>query len=165
MKKRSIIAIVAMACLALLSLSCQKNAAVSAKEKTLKLDAPSGQHIATIGELKQQAAQVVLNKHGKEQSFEITSIDFLPVAKGYAAIISYRLQNGITSNFAVFSGVKFNVASSSITTSAAQEKDGKVTISCKGTCSCTLSATVNADTGVITVNCGCSGCDATMTQS
>lgn len=175
MKKTSFIAIAAMASLAMLSLSCQKNAGISDKEKALQLQAPSGQLIAaTIHALKAEASEIVLNKFGK-QDFQLTQIEYLPVTSGYAAIVYYQLEDGTTGNYGNFSEVKYVVPLPLETVTIPQKNKGvsnpgenaKVTISCvkKGSCECHLSATINADSGVITVSCGCSTCDVRVTES
>lgn len=172
MKRTTFVAVAT--CFVLLSLSCQKNASTSKNESALKLQAPSGQQVAaSIQQLKAEAARVILFKYNTEQEFQLTNIEYLPVTKGYAAIVSYTLQDGTTGRYAVFQGVQFNLPSSSGAgiippiNASQQEAAGKATISCKGTCQCSLSATINTDTGVITVNCGCSNCEAhvTVTQS
>jgi hypothetical protein len=165
MKKTLIIA-AAMASLVLLSPSCQKNAGLSKQEQSLSLHAPSGQRIAaTVHDLKTHASAIVENKFGKGQDFQLMRIDYLPVEKGYAAIVFYELKNGTIGNYGIFSGVSYDLAASDET--AVQEEDSKVTISCdkKGTCDCNLSGTYNPNTGVVTVNCGCSTCEVKVTES
>ena len=172
MKRTTFVAVAT--CLVMLSLSCQKNASTSNNEKALKLQAPSGQQVAaSIQQLKAEAARVILFKYNTEQEFQLTNIEYLPVTTGYAAIVSYTLQDGTTGNYGIFQGVQFNLPPSSGVgvipqdASASKEASGKATICCRGTCQCSLSATINTDTGVITVNCGCSNCEAhvTVTQS
>ena len=157
----------AVAALLLLSVSCQKNSTASNKEKELNLAAPSGQRIAaSINQLRVDALQVIINKHDGPQEFEITGINFLPIKKGYAAIVSYRLQDGTENSFGIFSGVKYKLAHPNANAlNESMAADGKVTISCQGTCTCKMSTTINTDTGVITVDCGCSNCEAHIKQS
>ena len=169
MKRTTFVAVAT--CLVLLSLSCQKNASTSNNEKALKLQAPSGQQVAaSIQQLKAEAARVILFKYNTEQEFQLTNIEYLPVTKGYAAVVTYTLQDGTTGNYGVFQGVQFNLPPSSGVgiipeNNASKEAAGKATISCRGTCQCSLSATINTDTGIITVNCGCNSCDAYVTVS
>jgi hypothetical protein len=175
MKKRIFTAFAAAAVLFLLSVSCQKNANLSAKEKTLSLEAPSGRRVASsMQQLKSDAVPTLIAKYGTAEQFEITGIQYLAITKGFAAIVSYRLENGTTGNYGIFSGVKvvlpkaheLTVTKDRLSASTQmREADGKVTISCKGTCTCRMSATINADTGVITVDCGCSDCSSTVTSS
>ena len=172
MKKMNLPAFAAVVALLLLSLSCQKNSTITNKEKNLNLDAPSGQRIASsIEQLKTEAAQIILSKHLGGQSFELTGINFLPVKKGYAAIVSYRLQDGITGSFGIFSGVKYKLAQPdefSIMANYQDESmaaDGKISITCEGNCNCKMSTTINTETGVITVDCGCNNCSAKVSQS
>jgi hypothetical protein len=172
MKKSTFPALAAVAALLLLSLSCQKHSSISNKEKNINLDAPSGQRIAsTIQQLKEDAVQVIVSKHAGLQAFEITGIDFLPVKKGYAAIVSYRLQDGTAGSYGIFSGVRYRLAQPhqlSVMANYQDESmavDGKISITCEGTCNCKMSTTINTDTGVITVDCGCNNCSAQVKQS
>ena len=163
---------VAVATCLVLSLSCQKNASTSNNEKALNLQAPSGQQVAaSIQQLKAETARVILFKYNIEQEFQVTNIEYLPVKRGFAAIVTYRLQDGTTGTYGVFQGVQFTLPSSSGAgiippiNALQQEAAGKATISCKGNCQCSLSATINTDTGIITVSCGCNSCDAYVTVS
>ncbi len=161
-----------MVSMVLLIPSCQKNSGVSEEEKALSLEAPSGQQIAvTIQELKSEASDMLRNKFGTGTDFQLTLIEYLPAAKGYAAIIHYRLEDGTTGNYGIFSEVSFAVAPGSVSDLAVRKtvdpiEAGRVTITCvkKGSCECRLSATINTDTGVITVSCGCSTCNVTVVE-
>ena len=166
MKKTLIIAATAMASLVLLMPSCQKNAGLSKQEQSLSLEAPSGQRIAaTVQELKAHASEIVGNKFGKGKDFQLMRIEYLPVEKGYAALVFYELENGAVGNYGIFSGVEYDLVTSDET--AVEYESSRVTISCvkKGTCDCSLSGSVNPNTGVITVNCGCSTCEVKVTES
>lgn len=171
MKKSTFPALAAVAALLLFSLSCQKHSTASDKEKDLNLDAPSGQRIASsIRQLKSDALKLIFTKHAGMQEFEITKISYLPVSKGYAAMISYRLQNGTAGSFGIFKGVKYKLAQPgelfiSNNGEVQSSADGKISISCSGTCNCKMTTTINTETGVITVDCGCNNCSATVTQS
>jgi hypothetical protein len=170
MKKTAFVAVAT--CLVLLSLSCKKNTSSSNTAEALNLRAPSGQQVAaSIEQLKAEAALVILFKHNAPVEFQLSSIEYLPVKKGYAAIISYTLQDGTTGKYGVFQNVQFNITAASgagIVPPGENENNvapGKATISCRGTCSCSLSATINTDTGIITVDCGCTSCGAYVTYS
>lgn len=163
-------------CLVLLSLSSQRTASTSNARSMLDLQAPSGLRITTsIQQLEAEAARVILYKHNMQQEFKINNIEYLPVTTGYAAIISYTLQDGTAGNFGMFYDVKLDFGAcssvgivqqgSATNYNAAQQAAGKATITCRGNCPCSLSAVINTDTGTITVNCGCSGCEPHMTQS
>lgn len=170
MKKTAFVAIAT--CIVVLATSCKKNTNTSSKEEALELKAPSGQQIASgIQQLKAEAARVILFKHNTEQPFQITNVNYLAATKGYAAIVAYTLQDGTAGSYAVFSGVKYNVTNAAELSVVPRNKnshamaDAKVTITCRGTCNCVLSATINANTGVITVDCGCSNCKAEISAS
>lgn len=168
--KRTSFAAMAATCLLLLAISCKKNDNLSVKEQSLELQAPSGKQIATsIQQLKAQAAQIVMHKHNSKQRFKLTGIQYLPAAEGYAAIISYALQDGTSGTFGIFEDVKLNIdpatgvdiiSRGGAENLSVQESAGKVSISCRGNCNCVLSAVINTDTGVITISCGCSECSA-----
>ncbi|HYC28978.1 MAG TPA: hypothetical protein VEB42_09180, partial [Chitinophagaceae bacterium] len=142
MKKSTFTAIAAVAALVFLSLSFSKD--------NKGLMAPSGQRIAaSMRALKAESVQIISGKHAGVREFEITDVSYLPVKKGYAAIITYRLQDGTTDSYGIFSGVELNLPQrAALSTDASY---GKVKISCAGTCTCHLSTTINTDTGVITV--------------
>lgn len=98
-----------------------------------------------------------------KENVEIVNVQHLPVKQGYAAIITYKNQDGTTGNYGIFSGVQLNLSNGAALNT--EMRDGKVKISCAGTCTCHLSTTINTDTGVITVDCGCSSCSAQVSQS
>jgi hypothetical protein len=161
MKKRTFAAIAAVMALLFLSLSFRKDASISNKERELSLNAPNGQRIATgVRALKAEAAQLLARKHGSVQAFEITGVSFLPVKKGYAAIVSYRLQDGTTSSYGIFSGVQLKLPHKKALSMEANYDQVKIV--CLGICFCHLSVTIDTDTGVITVDCGCLTCGAIM---
>lgn len=156
MKKTTLTAIAAVTVLVLLSLSFRKSVTA------VNLTAPTGQRIAaSVQSLKAESVQLISHKHGSV-AFEIISVSYLPVKQGYAAIVSYRLQNGITGSYGIFAGVPLQLPNQSALNVEARE--GKVKITCEGTCTCHLSVTINSDTGVITVECGCSSCSAQISQ-
>lgn len=74
---------------------------------SLSITAPSGDKIA--------------EKYGEDIPFEITSIEYADVPQGYYfATINYRMENGITSNFAITNlvenaDVKINESPNSVT--------------------------------------------------
>jgi hypothetical protein len=182
MKKTVWIAVMAIMCFFVLPLlSCKKADSNAEHEQSLSLKAPSGQSIApSLTSLRADAARIILKKFGSAQEFQITHIEYLPVSKGFAAIISYELSNGEKGNFASFTGVKFRVISQSVITDMATAEQlstgealesleggngGKITITCSrtGTCECKVQGTVNTNTGVVTWGCSCEQCSATVT--
>ncbi|HYF32952.1 MAG TPA: hypothetical protein VD993_17630 [Chitinophagaceae bacterium] len=174
MKKLLSIAM-AMALAILPFTSCQKSETVSEEEKLLQLQAPSGQHIAAaISDVRAEAAAIILDKFGTGKAFRLTAIEYLNVTKGYAAIISYRLSDGTTGNYATVADAAFTVEAASIRTNSVKTKKtsgasaiindesvSKVTLQClkTGTCECKISATINAETGTITWKCSCTDCE------
>jgi hypothetical protein len=124
--------------------------------------------------LKKETATVISKKFGVKKQFEITGIEFLNVETGYAAIVNYRLPDGMVGNYAMFSGIKFNVEAQSVVTdvksgrqiqesaSARVADDGKVKITCSrtGTCECKVEGTVDTNTGIVKWGCCCEQCSA-----
>ncbi len=178
MKKSCVVAIFATLTLAAVGVvSCQIEK-LTTKEEALNLTAPSGMAIASnIADLKSDAAKIIAAKYGK-QSFEITGIEYLPVKEGFAAIVSYRIANGATGNFAIFEGVKFNIQSQSIVTDTktgkyltsgetAKSNGGSIKIICNrtGDCECRVEGTLDTNTGIATWRCSCEQCSATITYS
>jgi hypothetical protein len=153
--------------------SCQKSSS-SKQANQINLTAPSGEAIASnIEELTSQAGKVVASKYGSNQSLEIVKVDYLPFKTGLAALVTYKLPDGTTNNFAINHNVPYVLASRSLqakTVDAVASPDvappppppTKITVSCSGTCSCTVQGTINMTTGVITYTCSCSTCDMTV---
>lgn len=156
MKKTALTAMAVVAALLFLSFSFSKN--------NKDLIAPSGQRIASsMQKLKAESKHIVSGKHAGARDFEIVNVSYLPVKKGYAAIVTYKLQDGTTDSYGIFSGVQLNLPQGAALST--EMRDGKVKITCAGTCSCHMSTTINTDTGVITVDCGCSNCSAQISES
>jgi hypothetical protein len=181
-KKKSLVSFTILTLLIVAFGACQKNQAdtsITSKEAVLSLKAPSGVNIASnITALKSEASEVVSKKFNAKVNFEITDINYLPVKTGYAAIISYKTQEGISSNYAVFNGVKFKIVSQSIKTDVNTSNDlsslensmlstAKIKIVCSriGTCECKVEGTVDMNTGIITWRCSCEQCAAEVTTS
>jgi hypothetical protein len=176
MNKRNLLLLTLSALLVIgtIFFSCQKSSS-SKQANHINLTAPSGEAIASnIEELTSQAGKVVASKYGSNQSFEIVKVDYLPFKTGLAALVTYKLPDGTTNNFAVNHNVPYVIASSSLqtkTVDAVASPDvappppppTKVTVSCSGSCGCTVSVTVNTNTGIITYSCSCSPCTATIT--
>lgn len=153
--------------------SCQKADVVSNEEQSLQLQAPSGQRIAaTVQDVREEAAGIIIRKHGTLQGFRLTHIEYLPVRKGFAAIISYRLSDGSTGNYATVSDTRFATTSPSVGTTpetaevfAAAMETGddtgsRVSFICMriGACDCRIQGVVDAESGVVTWKCSCIEC-------
>lgn len=70
-------------------------------DKQLSLVAPNGEMIApSLQALQAETADMVISQFGNAFPFEITDIEYATPGDGYLAVISYRLANGRTSNFA-----------------------------------------------------------------
>ena len=170
MKKQFFIALMAMIMAIAPFMSCDKAGNVPNEEK-LQLEAPSGQSIATsTADLMRQTSTVITEMSGKKQSFQITGIEYLNVSKGYAAIVSYQLDDGTVGNYATIDGISFTLDSKSISTRkpakktsdntvVADEASSKVTLTCQkspgGNCNCKIQGVLDSQTGTITWKCNC----------
>jgi hypothetical protein len=175
MKKLLSIAFAAMTLAIAPFMSCNKAGNVPNEEK-LQLESPSGQMIAaTASDLMRQTSDVLFELFGKKQLFELTNVEYLNVSKGYAAIVSFRLNDGTIGNYAIVEGVSFHLDSKSISTRKparktndntvlADDAGSRVSLVCQRTagsnCQCKIQGTLDATTGTITWKCDCqSGCE------
>ena len=170
MKKLFFIASMAMIMAIAPFVSCNKAGNVPNEEK-LQLEAPSGQKIAaSASDLMRQTSIVITEMFGKIQSFQITGIDYLNVSKGYAAIVSYQLDDGTVGNYATIDGVSFTLDAKSISTRkpakktsdntvVADDASSKVTLTCQkvpgSNCPCKIQGILDTQTGTITWKCNC----------
>lgn len=158
-----------MALLAIaLAFSCQKTSRNS-DERTLNLTAPSGRQIAkSFEQLKSTSALVLKEKLGIRQSFIITSIDYLPVPEGYAAVMNFELNDGQTGSIGLLSlnnvkALNPAVNANSITYESVDENTVQAYLTCTGTCQCRAYLAYNRRTGEVTKSCGCDECTGEVT--
>jgi hypothetical protein len=139
--------------------SCQKAKDVPPTEPGLNLQAPSGQAIAAgVDDLKVIGLKALANKEA-QTGFTLTSIDYLPVAKGYAALVHYRLLNGSEGTFAVVSGVKLQApGKDGGTLYEDNSKQFLLTCTPYGYCVCRAYLYYNSNNQTITYSCGCESC-------
>jgi hypothetical protein len=149
-------------------LSCHKGPTITRGEENLLLQAPSGMPIANgIAALKAKVGKVVYDKHGS-QPFEILTLEYFPVTKGYAAVIYYRLQNGLVSSYLSIGGIAYRTTDTGVQllpnepiTNRESDEGG---VQCVKTAQCTgeckMSCKFNEGTQSFEVDCGCGGkCD------
>lgn len=98
------------ACLALCSLAgCDYNAETvmnqdMPEQNKLSIIAPNGEQIAeSLEALQANTAMNIAKQFGRNHNFTITSIEYAPLDEGYLALVNYRLENGLTSNYALSS--------------------------------------------------------------
>lgn len=76
-------------------------------ESDISLVAPNGQRIAEdMTSLEKEVSMMVAKQFGDDLKFNITSIEYAPVDKGYLALINYSLYDGRSSNFAKTNNTK-----------------------------------------------------------
>ncbi|HYC27780.1 MAG TPA: hypothetical protein VEB42_03175 [Chitinophagaceae bacterium] len=166
MKARTFMAVMAI----VLVLSCQKTSRSSTDERTLNLTAPSGQQIAkSFDKLKNTTASVLEAKLGIRQNFTITSIDYLPVPKGCAAVINFKLDNGQTGSVGVLSINNLKALTPAVDAGSGAMYDDADSntvlayLTCTGTCECRAYLAYNKRTGEVTKSCGCEECTGEVT--
>lgn len=164
MKKTILLALIAGASLIL---SCNKAQHITAGEENLNLIAPSGKTVATsVSHLKTKAAKLVWEKYGTGTGFEILTIDYFPVEKGYAASVYYRLQDGTTDSYLSIGGIAYRMTTTGVQLLPNEPISGRETdpdggIKCEKqkecTTECKQTSVFNASTGQIEIDCGCGG--------
>lgn len=158
--KRSIF----IACMAIILaiapfLSCNKAGDIP-DEKNLQLTAPSGEQIAvSASDLKAKMSAVIAKNFGAKKDFRVTGIEYLNTGKGYAALISYELSDGTAGSFLRVKGLKYTIASQSVTVVPGDAGSREAYIFCRlisGTCNCKVtSVVIDTEAGTITVGCNC----------
>ena len=149
---------------------------VSTKEDTFNLIAPSGKSIAyNLESLKAEVSDVIVKKYGSKKDFELIDIQYFPANSGYAALISYKLQDGTISNYASVSNVIYKIDSesiSSLTTIKTPTTDSNLKVNgaswkvtCAGDCGCRVVGTIDPKTDILTFGCSCVGCVCTATKN
>lgn len=171
-----------LSCLILFS-GCSKDQwddapAISEKESSLNLVSPSKVRIATnIATLKNETDYIISYLHnGMSKDFEIVDIQFLPVSRGWAALIEYQTTDGVISNYLKASKdatIDFGPESSSSLQVMPSTRvggtvdidglDGPFTIVCKGRCNGTDPHCSVAGSGSM-VTCACNGCSLLIIQ-
>lgn len=72
------------------------------QEETLQLQAPNGEKIAAnLEDLKAQTALLVAQSFGDDYPFAITNIEYADVHDGFLALVTYQLEDGTISNYAL----------------------------------------------------------------
>jgi hypothetical protein len=147
---------------------------VDEKECSFNLKSPSGEKIASdISSLKNELVPSIAERFEVNKSFTITDIKYLPLEKGYSAIISYITEDGYEGNIVKTNNLSFNnpsdlvvkIRSGSTRLKSGSESGsgGTVTISCKKLGSCDCIVTVTYKNGVTTYSCGsCDNCEMTI---
>jgi hypothetical protein len=164
MKTTTLMAVMAI----LFLLSCQKTSRNSTEETALNITAPSGTQIANSAKkLQEQTASMLTERFGIHQNSTVTSIDYLPVAEGYAATITFQLDDGQTGSYAVISGNNLRRLTPSstsfvITPGSENFNAAQYLLVCTGTCSCRAAMSYNRRTGDLSYSCGCDECTGTI---
>lgn len=106
---------------------------VSAREKNLNLQAPSGQYIAeNISHLKRMLAPIIEQGNWESKDYEIVSIQYDSLTIGLSAEIEYITEDGIESNIIITSGENTFVSKIKTRSEDGSEGDGGyVSYSCK----------------------------------
>lgn len=149
-------------------LSCHKGPTITKGEENLLLQAPSGMQVAKgVADFKAKVGKVVYDKYGF-QSFEILTLEYFPVPKGYAAVIYYRLQNGLVGSYLSIGGIAYRTTDTGVQLlpdelATGREADGGG-VQCVKTAQCTgeckMSCKFNEATQSFEIDCGCGGkCD------
>ena len=151
----------------LLLLSCQKMKRNVIAEPTLNLTAPSGQSIATsTRQLKEMTVAMLAEKFNIQQNATITGIDYLPLNKGYAATISFELEDGMKGSYAVLSGdhVKKLTPALPVLQNNEDIQSKTYMLVCQGSCTCRAYMSYNSYTGTLNWSCGCEACAGSITS-
>lgn len=141
MNKKTILA----SCICLCCLcGCSSETEVALPEaNTLSLVSPNGDRIAAnMSELRQRTSNIIAKQFGDDYSFTIEDIKYTDVTTGFLAIIEYKLENGVTSNYAYSNNVKIlnNVSLDQLTIEESSEGDyiplGDVGFTCNSASKC-----------------------------
>ena len=151
--RKEFIAIATMAFL--FAISCRKQ---DAGEGTLNLQSPSGLRIAaSVDDLKKDAAAAITRKYGSPRDINITAIRYLPVGKGYAAIVDYRLADGTAGNYAVLYRTNYKIASEEDVYSA--NRQVHMVCASTGECDCYVTnVKIDDEAGTVSFSCSCGAC-------
>lgn len=78
----------------------------------ISLTAPNGEQIMESMEaLNQMTSRTIATNYGDDYNFKIESIEYTDIDDGYLALITYSLENGTISNFALSNCIKvFNAS-------------------------------------------------------
>ncbi|MDR2039236.1 MAG: hypothetical protein LBQ60_15040 [Bacteroidales bacterium] len=152
---------------------CNKDESITIEEQALNLISPSGEMISqNIQSLKKESSAIINDVFETIKEFEITDIEYLPVNKGYVAIVKYKTSDGIYGNYAISCGTHVNFNSNQvrmITGSSPKlknnnENSGKkpvYTFVChaNGSCNtCSLEGDLDPENNQATVTCSCNDC-------
>jgi hypothetical protein len=149
------------------------NIKITSNEHSLNLKSPNGKMIYdNIHMLKKEMAESIVI--GEE--FEITSLDYRSVSKGYFVIINYVTIGGRIGNFAISEGTPVNILSDKVIMNLPSSprlknptETGNVTkvkFRClpSGNCSnCMIETTEDPNTNLSTTTCSCSTCELETT--
>ncbi|HBN28601.1 MAG TPA: hypothetical protein DD421_06110 [Clostridiaceae bacterium] len=143
-------------------------------EHSLNLKSPNGEMIASnISSLKKDLEIIIAQGFENNTTFNISKIEYLPLATGYSAIISYITEDGFEGNLVKTNNPSFKISenlvvktkNTSLRLRSSDENGGgsTFTVSCKklGTCDCKVTAVYK--NGVTTYTCGdCNNCEMTI---
>ncbi|MDR1343591.1 MAG: hypothetical protein LBK18_10125 [Prevotellaceae bacterium] len=156
-----------------------RTAKVSVDAGSLSLIAPSGEVIADgIHALKEETSLVLQANTKAAKKVEIIAVSYLPVPKGYAAIVEYLDPKGINGKYFKANGLsgKIKTKSKQLTTiSYAKNQDEStqgeqplpyLTCIADGACSgCSIEAVYDESDNVVLVTCSCDDCSIKMDYS
>lgn len=93
-----------LAVFAAISFGCSESAVSTGRNSNdnISLIAPNGERVyKDMGSLNEEVRLIIAESFGDDIPFKILSVEYTDVYDGYYAIVTYRLENGITSNYAV----------------------------------------------------------------
>lgn len=149
----------------MLLLSCQKSKRNTPEEPTLNITAPSGQQIATSTKaLKEMTASMLTERFSIQQAVTITSINYLPVARGFAATIHFQLEDGMKGSYAVISEqyIKHLTPALPVAVESGDGESRTYMLVCSGPCQCRAYMVYNHSNNTLSWSCGCEECGGTI---